>query len=72
VPELQRRGRSKTAYREGTFRHKLFGRGDRCAGASPRNSARNRLPVRRGPCRRQNRAARGGAGPEERSRWRRG
>ena len=28
VPELQRLGRYKTAYEEGTLRHKLFGRGD--------------------------------------------
>jgi len=29
VPELQNRGIYKTAYTEGTLRHKLFGRGDR-------------------------------------------
>lgn len=29
IPELQSRGRYKTAYAEGSFRHKLFGRGDR-------------------------------------------
>ncbi|MAM57409.1 MAG: N5,N10-methylene tetrahydromethanopterin reductase [Salinicola sp.] len=29
VPELQRRGRYRTSYEEGTLRHKLFGRGDR-------------------------------------------
>lgn len=29
VPELQNRGLYKTAYREGSLRHKLFGRGDR-------------------------------------------
>lgn len=29
VPELQRRGRYRTAYEDGTLRHKLFGRGDR-------------------------------------------
>lgn len=29
VPELQNRGLYKTAYTEGTLRHKLFGRGDR-------------------------------------------
>jgi FMN-dependent oxidoreductase (nitrilotriacetate monooxygenase family) len=28
VPELQRRGRYPTAYRDGTLRHKLFGQGD--------------------------------------------
>ncbi|MNO07155.1 hypothetical protein D3C81_2292420 [compost metagenome] len=31
VPELQRRGRYRTAYEDGTLRHKLFGRGDRLA-----------------------------------------
>ena len=38
VPELQNRGLYKSAYEEGTFRHKLFGEGDRLparhAGAS--------------------------------------
>ena len=29
VPELQDRGRYKTAYAEGSLRHKLFGQGDR-------------------------------------------
>lgn len=29
VPELQRRGRYRTCYSNGTFRHKLFGRGPR-------------------------------------------
>jgi hypothetical protein len=29
VPELQNRGIYKTAYTEGTLRHKLFGQGDR-------------------------------------------
>jgi alkanesulfonate monooxygenase len=29
VPELQSRGRFKTAYREGTLREKLFGAGQR-------------------------------------------
>ena len=29
VPQLQQRGRYKTAYAEGTLRHKLFGQGDR-------------------------------------------
>ncbi len=29
IPELQSRGRYKTAYAEGSFRQKLFGRGDR-------------------------------------------
>ena len=29
VPELQRRGRYKRDYAEGTLRHKLFGRGAR-------------------------------------------
>ena len=31
VPELQRRGRYRTAYTPGTLRHKLFGKGDRLA-----------------------------------------
>ncbi|MGE8355155.1 MAG: hypothetical protein ACN6N0_01980, partial [Microvirgula sp.] len=29
IPELQQRGRFKTAYAEGSLRHKLFGDGDR-------------------------------------------
>ena len=29
VPELQNRGIYKTEYREGTFREKMFGKGDR-------------------------------------------
>ncbi|GBQ65912.1 monooxygenase [Komagataeibacter swingsii DSM 16373] len=29
IPELQKRGRYKTAYQPGTLRQKLFGRGDR-------------------------------------------
>ena len=35
VPELQSRGRYKTAYGEGTLRNKLFGRGDRLTDAHP-------------------------------------
>ncbi len=35
VPELQNRGVYKTAYREGTFRQKLFGAGDRISGGHP-------------------------------------
>lgn len=35
VPELQRRGRYKTAYREGTFRDKLFGQGARLPATHP-------------------------------------
>ena len=35
VPELQNRGRYKTAYRPGTFRHKLFGKGDRLSPHHP-------------------------------------
>ena len=35
VPELQRRGVYKTAYPEGTLRHKVFGRGDRLAPTHP-------------------------------------
>jgi alkanesulfonate monooxygenase len=43
VPELQRRGRYKTAYREGTLREKLFGRGARLE--PPHPSAKARRPV---------------------------
>jgi hypothetical protein len=35
VPELQNRGLYKTAYRDGTFRQKLFGQGDRLPGHHP-------------------------------------
>ncbi|WP_336799256.1 LLM class flavin-dependent oxidoreductase [Kaistia sp. MMO-174] len=35
VPELQNRGLYKTGYREGTFRQKLFGRGDRLEAPHP-------------------------------------
>jgi FMN-dependent oxidoreductase (nitrilotriacetate monooxygenase family) len=35
VPELQRRGRYRTAYSDGTLRHKLLGRGDRLAPSHP-------------------------------------
>jgi FMN-dependent oxidoreductase (nitrilotriacetate monooxygenase family) len=35
VPELQRRGAYKTAYRPGTLRHKLFGHGDRLPAHHP-------------------------------------
>ena len=35
VPELQNRGAYKTAYREGTFREKLFGEGDRIHAGHP-------------------------------------
>jgi FMN-dependent oxidoreductase (nitrilotriacetate monooxygenase family) len=35
VPELQRRGRYKTAYAPGTFREKLFGRGPRLQSGHP-------------------------------------
>jgi FMN-dependent oxidoreductase (nitrilotriacetate monooxygenase family) len=34
IPELQARGAYKTAYAEGTLRHKLFGRGDRISRVS--------------------------------------
>ncbi|CAD5110009.1 LLM class flavin-dependent oxidoreductase [Zestomonas carbonaria] len=51
VPELQSRGRYKTAYEEGTLRHKLFGQGSRLprehAGAAwraqPENTRRSNL-----------------------------
>ncbi len=35
IPELQNRGVYKTAYRDGTFRHKLFGKGDRLLAHHP-------------------------------------
>ena len=35
VPELQNRGVYKTAYREGSFREKLFGAGDRIHSGHP-------------------------------------
>jgi len=35
VPELQRRGRYKQAYRPGTLREKLFGRGPRLPVSHP-------------------------------------
>jgi hypothetical protein len=40
VPELQRRGRYRTAYDEGALRHKLFGRGARLS--APHSGAVNR------------------------------
>lgn len=38
VPELQRRGRVQTEYEEGTFRRKMFGRGDRLIECHPGKS----------------------------------
>jgi hypothetical protein len=35
VPELQDRGVYKTAYRDGSFRHKLFGNGGHIEGGHP-------------------------------------
>jgi alkanesulfonate monooxygenase SsuD/methylene tetrahydromethanopterin reductase-like flavin-dependent oxidoreductase (luciferase family) len=35
VPELQRRGRYRKSYREGSLRHKLLGRGDLLAASHP-------------------------------------
>ncbi len=35
VPELQRRGRYRSAYTDGSLRHKLFGKGDRLAPSHP-------------------------------------
>jgi FMN-dependent oxidoreductase (nitrilotriacetate monooxygenase family) len=35
VPELQNRGSYKTAYEEGSYRHKLFGQGDRLPARHP-------------------------------------
>ncbi len=43
VPELQRRGRYKTAYAPGTLRQKLFGRGDRLGAEHP--GGRHRYPA---------------------------
>jgi alkanesulfonate monooxygenase SsuD/methylene tetrahydromethanopterin reductase-like flavin-dependent oxidoreductase (luciferase family) len=43
VPELQNRGIYKRAYRDGTFRHKLFGKGDRLLDYHP--AARHRPPA---------------------------
>lgn len=40
VPELQHRGRYRTAYDEGTLRHKLFGAGDRLPSRHPAASLR--------------------------------
>lgn len=40
VPTLQRRGRYRAAYAEGTLRHKLFGRGDRLPPDHPGPSTR--------------------------------
>lgn len=42
VPELQDRGRYKTAYDAGTFRHRLFGEGDRLAARHAGASFRSR------------------------------
>ena len=39
VPELRRRGVYPSEYVDGTLRHKLFGRGDRLRGRSPRANA---------------------------------
>ncbi|MDA8454663.1 LLM class flavin-dependent oxidoreductase [Acidovorax sp. GBBC 3334] len=44
VPELQERGLHKTAYAEGTLRHKLAGRGDRLAGPHPGAGFRRAAP----------------------------
>lgn len=40
VPELQARGVYKTAYTDGTYRHKLFGRGDRLGNEHPASQER--------------------------------
>ena len=40
MPELQRRGVYKTAYREGTLREKLFGRGPRLPATHPADAFR--------------------------------
>lgn len=42
VPELQRRGRVQTEYAEGTFRHKLFGKGDRLSADYPARNAQRK------------------------------
>jgi alkanesulfonate monooxygenase len=44
VPELQNRGVYKPAYREGTFRQKLFAKGDRLPSGHPGARHRHRAP----------------------------
>ncbi len=40
IPELQDRGLYKTAYADGSYRHKLFGQGDRLPERHPAQTAR--------------------------------
>jgi FMN-dependent oxidoreductase (nitrilotriacetate monooxygenase family) len=47
VPELQRRGRYKADYREGTLRHKLFGNGARLVAPHPAVRERNTVDNKR-------------------------
>jgi hypothetical protein len=44
VPELQQRGRYKTAYADGALRHKLFGQGPRLAAPHPAAGWRQPAP----------------------------
>jgi alkanesulfonate monooxygenase len=41
IPELQNRGSYKTAYAEGSLRHKLFGAGDRLPARHPAAAQRH-------------------------------
>ena len=45
VPELQNRGVYKTAYRDGSFRQKLFGDGDRIHGGHPAARYKVQTPI---------------------------
>ena len=45
VPELQRRGRYRTAYAEGTLREKFFGRGSRLPDTHQAAQHRRRKPA---------------------------
>ncbi|HCN16328.1 MAG TPA: LLM class flavin-dependent oxidoreductase, partial [Moraxellaceae bacterium] len=40
IPELQRRGRFKTEYKQGSLRHKLIGKGERLPSSHPVQSFR--------------------------------
>lgn len=43
IPELQQRGRYKTQYQSGSFRNKVFSRGDRLTAEHPADQYRHRL-----------------------------
>lgn len=47
VPELQNRGRFRTAYTEGSLRHKLYGAGDRLPDTHPAGRARREASLAR-------------------------